>query len=488
MKTIWYTLIFFGGCFVANAQVLDTSWNDFAHPKDTLWFTYKEAAEVDDKLQQYWPTNEPEEGMRSYPNWGENVDTQKEKRTTVKPRILISTDIGGTDPDDNQSMIHFLMYSDQFETEGLISSPSYGFGSKQNILEMIDLYEKDLSKLKIHSAEFPLPNALREVTKQGRQGNAPYVGYANATEGSDWIIKCAKEENVQSLWVLVWGGLEDLAQALHDAPEIESKMKVYWIGGPNKKWSTNSYAYIAQNFPNLWFIEANAAYRGFFSNSQVPDSLKNENYYDRFILGAGHLGKSFKGYYDGNIKMGDTPSLLYTMNGDPSDPLTDSWGGSFERLSHSPRVIFERNTTVADTVSVYAIIEYQFDGPKINIPADVSCFTMTIHAGVGEQTWAGYYLGEGKYGVRYAPKMAETFTYRIASNIPGFPEQNGQLVVNNVWPGEPTPSSYKLGANWYTDSTNPELFDTKWQGAKTVLKWRSDALLHWAGRWAWLRE
>ena len=26
-----------------------------------------------------------------------------------KPRILISTDIGGTDPDDNQSIAHFLI-------------------------------------------------------------------------------------------------------------------------------------------------------------------------------------------------------------------------------------------------------------------------------------------------------------------------------------------------------------------------------------------
>lgn len=26
-----------------------------------------------------------------------------------KPRILISTDIGGTDPDDNQSMMHYLL-------------------------------------------------------------------------------------------------------------------------------------------------------------------------------------------------------------------------------------------------------------------------------------------------------------------------------------------------------------------------------------------
>jgi len=28
-------------------------------------------------------------------------------------RVLISTDIGGTDPDDNQSMAHLLMYSNE---------------------------------------------------------------------------------------------------------------------------------------------------------------------------------------------------------------------------------------------------------------------------------------------------------------------------------------------------------------------------------------
>src|ERR1700744_5455720 len=105
----------------------------------------------------------------------------------VKPRILISTDIGGTDPDDNQSMAHFLMYSDRFETEGLVSSPSYGHGSKQNILTMIDLYEKDLPKLKAHSANYPSPAALRAITKQGRQGSAPFAGFTKNTEGSSWI-------------------------------------------------------------------------------------------------------------------------------------------------------------------------------------------------------------------------------------------------------------------------------------------------------------
>jgi hypothetical protein len=66
----------------------------------------------------------------------------------VKPRILVSTDIGGTDPDDNQSMIHLLMYNELFDIEGLVSSPSYGDGTKQEILRTIDLYEKDLPKLK----------------------------------------------------------------------------------------------------------------------------------------------------------------------------------------------------------------------------------------------------------------------------------------------------------------------------------------------------
>src|ERR1700679_648699 len=91
----------------------------------------------------------------------------------LKPRILISTDIGGTDADDNQSMAHFLMYSNLFQTEGLISSPSYGHGTKQNILTMIDLYEKDLPRLKKHINNYPSPDALRAVCKQGKQGAAP---------------------------------------------------------------------------------------------------------------------------------------------------------------------------------------------------------------------------------------------------------------------------------------------------------------------------
>lgn len=410
-----------------------------------------------------------------------------QKPVPVKPRIVISTDIGGTDPDDNQSMAHFLMYSNLFNTEGLVSSPSYGNGSTQNILTMIDLYEKDLPKLQQHAKGYPAPNALRAICKQGRHGAAPYAGYGKATEGSDWIIKCAKKKSTQPLWVLVWGGLEDVAQALHDAPEIQTKIKVYWIGGPNKKWSVNGYAYIAKNFPKLWFIENNGSYNGFFSDGNADEKLKDKNYYDEYIKGTSSLGKDFKNYYGGSVKMGDTPSLLYMMDGDPNNPFKESWGGSFVKFSHSPREVFNRNTTLADTVTVYSIMELHFKGPVINIPSDSACFTMTVQARIGEQKWPGYYLGNGEYAIKYSPKQTETLSYQISSKIPGFTEQKGQFVVNNIWPGKQGNYDYPLGANWYTDRPDADLFYGIQQGARTVSKWRTDILMDWAKRWAWLQ-
>jgi len=416
----------------------------------------------------------------------QTVDAQKP--VPVKPRILISTDIGGTDPDDNQSMAHLFMYSDRFTIEGLVSSPSYGDGSKEEILRMIDLYEKDYPKMKSHNKSLNTPAYLRSISKQGHRGISPYVGYSTPSEGSDWIVKCARKKSSQPLWILVWGGMEDLAQALHDAPEIRSNIRVYWIGGPNKKWGANTYAYIAQNFPDLWFIENNASYRGFFSNSGSSEKLNSNNYFANYIQSAGFLGDDFdNNRYQGNVKMGDTPSLLYMMDGDPNDPAKESWGGSFEKMSYSPRFIFHGPTTYQDTAHVYAILEFHFTGPKVNLPMDSACFTMTINASFGEQKWHGYYLGNGEYAIQYAHKQADKITYTISSDIPGFQARSGSLVIDNLWPGKPTSDYFKLGPNWFTDKSAPELFDGNWQGAQTIRKWREDVLMDWAKRWEWLR-
>jgi hypothetical protein len=119
-------------------------------------------------------------------------------------RVIVTTDIGGSDPDDFQSMVHYLLYSDVFDTEGLISSP-WGAGTVKDIFDVIDRYEIDFPNLRSHSTDYPTPDYLRSITKQGAIDLAPYKGYRQATEGSDWIIQCAKKEDPRPLYVLIWG-------------------------------------------------------------------------------------------------------------------------------------------------------------------------------------------------------------------------------------------------------------------------------------------
>ena len=233
-------------------------------------------------------------------------------------RIIVSTDIGGTDPDDFQSMVHLLVYADTlFDIEGLISSP-HGNGRKQHILEVINAYETDYPNLITHSSKYPTPDSLRKITKQGETEIATPIGFRDSTEGSNWIITCAKRDDSRPLHVLVWGSIEDLAQALHDAPEIMPKLRVYWIGGPNKKWSVNAYQYIAENFPELWIIESNATYRGWFTGGNQSGVWSNSGFVSTYIKGFGALCNLFNAKKN-QLKMGYTQSLASLIHGTPED-------------------------------------------------------------------------------------------------------------------------------------------------------------------------
>lgn len=67
-----------------------------------------------------------------------------------RPRVIVSTDVGGSDPDDFQSLIHLLLYADVLDIEGLISSPP-GRGRETHIREVIDAYAEDYDRLAKHS-------------------------------------------------------------------------------------------------------------------------------------------------------------------------------------------------------------------------------------------------------------------------------------------------------------------------------------------------
>ena len=189
-------------------------------------------------------------------------------------------------------MVHLLLYADVLDIEGLVSSP-YGQGRKEHILQVIDQYAKDYPNLVTYSDRYPMPDVLRALTQQGQTERAPYSGVRQSTQGSDWIVECARREDPRPLHLLVWGGIEDLGQALHDAPDILPKLRVYWIGGPNKKWSPDAYLAVARNFPNLWIIESNATYRGWFTGGNQRGQWGNQEFVKQHIDEHGSLGNFF---------------------------------------------------------------------------------------------------------------------------------------------------------------------------------------------------
>ena len=409
---------------------------------------------------------------------------KEQPKSTERFRILVSTDIGGTDPDDNQSMAHLLMYSNEFDLEGLVSSPSFGSGSTSEIFRMIDVYEQDLPKLKLHEPGLMEPDALRQLVKQGRTEELPPCGYGEPTEGSEWIIKQARKDDPRPLYMLVWGCLEDVAQALHDAPDTAPKLRVYWIGGPNKKWGVNGYCYIIEHFPDLWMIENNTTYRAFIYDSKNMDQW-NMGYFDTFIKDAGNLGRDFAAYYKGNPKLGDTPSLLYMMKGDPTNPEQQSWGGRFVRCSRTPRVVFHGATTAQDTAQVCGIIEWQLHGPVRNdIAIDSACVTLDIR----NQQWRGYYKGDGLYVLRHSTYYTGTLPYTITSTIEGFAPITGEITIENTWDVKPHDTDYIVGAQWWADSYLPDDYWKNHAGARNQLIVREEIMADWAHRWAWLKE
>ncbi len=251
-----------------------------------------------------------------------------------KPRIIISSDIGGSDPDDYQSLIHYLLYTDIVESEGILSSPPYA-GRKEHIIATLKAYREDYPNL-IRWGDYPRYEELVKLTYQGAlEVGRPTQG--KATEASQHIVNTALKEDKRPLYILVWGSLTDVAQALFDKPEIEANIRLYSIGSWNTRQDPESRNYIYQYHPKLWWIENDQTFRGMYMGVKQSDDLDNESFVSQHVAGHGTMGDFFV-KQKADIKMGDTPSVLYMISplvanvGNWDNPASPSWGGSFVKV------------------------------------------------------------------------------------------------------------------------------------------------------------
>jgi hypothetical protein len=270
-----------------------------------------------------------------------------------KARLIVLTDIsslqsGYKEPDDTQSLIRLLLYSNHFNIEGLIATYSDGWKGTvktEYLEEIVKQYGKVRSNLLEHSTEYPEEEQLLQCIKAG----SPYcgldrIGEGMDTQGSDWIIHTVDKPDPRPIWLIVWGGPTDLAQALwrvkSERSEAEfkafsSKIRVYAI----LDQYDSSGPWIRENCQDVFYITNYMAFRGMYRDGD-QNLVSSEWVNHHIIKDHGPLGLSYPDYDGGDpwgkvtgIKEGDTPSLLYLIpNGlsSPEHPNWGSWGGRFE--------------------------------------------------------------------------------------------------------------------------------------------------------------
>jgi hypothetical protein len=282
-----------------------------------------------------------------------------------KLRVLVLTDIEN-EPDDAQSMVRFLTYTNQWDVEGLIATTSVHQRNRvapERIRRIVEAYGKVRNNLLLHEKGYPeteylLSRIKPSVPKYGMNA----VGPENDSEGSEHIIAVVDKKDDRPVWIPVWGGANCLAQALWKVRQTRSpeevdafvaKIRVYTISDQD-----DSGPWIRKTFPNLFYIvspgiHGRGGYHystwrgisgdGFTRGFDGADSnLVNNNWLDANIrknhgpLGAEHPHTDF-------IMEGDTPSFLGLItNGlnESEHPNYGGWGGRYELYTPRTRKWF----------------------------------------------------------------------------------------------------------------------------------------------------
>ncbi|TDV97092.1 uncharacterized protein DUF1593 [Halanaerobium saccharolyticum] len=278
----------------------------------------------------------------------------KVNQDNSKPRVFVLTDIEN-EPDDAQSLVRFLTYSNQWDIEGLVATTSIHLKDKTaawRIHEIVEAYSKVQDNLAKHEPGFPESEYLFSIIKEGLPlYGMEAVGKNKDSSGSELLIDAVNSDDSRPLWVLVWGGPNVLAQALWKVQETRSAkelkefvscLRVYTISDQD-----DSALWIRKEFPELFYIVSPGFHDGGAYHYATWSGISGDKFHGRFtganfnivdnpwldkhIRSKGPLGKQYP--ITKYLMEGDTPTFLYLINnglGNPEQPDWGSWGGRYE--------------------------------------------------------------------------------------------------------------------------------------------------------------
>jgi hypothetical protein len=267
----------------------------------------------------------------------------------TRARVLVLTDISN-EPDDEEALVRFLVYSNEYDVEGLVATTSTHLRERTRldlIRRQVEAYAKVRANLLVHAPGFPSVEHLLAVAKTGQPGyGMAAVGEGRTTDGSRLILEAADRTDERPLWVSVWGGANTLAQALWDARRTRSaeevkglvrRLRVYAISDQD-----DAGAWLRREFPDLayavspstedWKEYWRATWTGISGDRHYRNGpghrfelVDNPWLEENVIRGHGPLGALYPRLV--YIMEGDTPSFLGLVRNGLGWVVSPAWGG-----------------------------------------------------------------------------------------------------------------------------------------------------------------
>lgn len=272
-----------------------------------------------------------------------------------KSRVFVLTDIEN-EPDDQMSLVRLLVYSNEFDVCGLAAVTSVHLKdrtAKFKIHEIIDAYSQVYKQLRQHDPNFMTDEALHACTCEGLSVYGMHgVGVGMDSEASERLIEAVDSEDERPLWVLGWGGVNVLAQALWQVKQTRSVAACEAFVDSIRVYTTSdqddSAPWIRKTFPSLFYIVSPGFHDGGAYHFATWTGISGDHFHGRFrgadtqlitqewldehVRSKGPLGTVYP--ETKYLMEGDTPTFLYLIRNGlnaPEHPEWGSWGGRYEK-------------------------------------------------------------------------------------------------------------------------------------------------------------
>jgi hypothetical protein len=267
-----------------------------------------------------------------------------------KLRVLVETDIGG-DADDQASLVRFLLYSNEWDVEGIIADRDAAtfdrdpvrnhLGLKaRNGWELAHQYLKAFGKVRGHLSQHKPDYPTHELL-----GSRTVPGTNDSDAGVKLIIAAADRDDARPIWYGNWGSNSgtlsnlqrafDLVKSQRSHSEYQAFVRKFRIvtldgDGPTKQGHDDQIVlHVETGYPTM---DGGRWYHRFRPLTQKAGGFNVEH---DVKTGHGALGTLYT-----TPKEGDSWTFVYlipTGLSDPAQPMWGGWAGRYGPRGDDPR-------------------------------------------------------------------------------------------------------------------------------------------------------